>query len=195
MDTYFDKVQKFNKREDYRDDINIAKLLLKNCLESLKNREIFVIGTGLGGDSAILQDITDCKITGIEPRESFQEEVSKIYKKKNWKFIKCDLGEFVKLSESRSGIFLFIHSINHIPKKQIESLKKVIKKSFIIIINPNPEIEKIFGKTDNTVISYLNSKQIKKLFSSEIVFDLFYHQILIKNKNILLREAIVLKTD
>jgi len=68
----------------------------------------------------------------------------------------------MKLSNKLSGIFIFIHSINHIPKKQISLLQKSIKNSFIIIINPNPEIENIVGKTDSSVISYLNSKQIQK---------------------------------
>ena len=56
------------------------------------------------------------------------------------------------------------------------------------------EIERIAGKTDKTVISYLNSKQIQKLLDSEIVFDIFYNYVKIKKKEICLREAILLKS-
>ncbi len=105
-----------------------------------------------------------------------------------------NLGEFAKISNSLSGIFLFIHSINHIPKSQINAFQKAIKNSYIIIVNPNPEIERIVGKVDKTVISYLDSKRIQKLLDSEIIFDFFYNLIKVKGKDIFLREALVLKT-
>ena len=65
----------------------------------------------------------------------------------------------------------------------------------IIIINPNPQIERVVGKTDNTVISYLNSKQIQKLLNAKIIFNFFYNSVKIKNENIFLREIIVLKKN
>ena len=194
VDSYFDKVQKFNERYDYLKDINTARLFLEDCLINSKIKNIFIIGTGIGGDSKILQNIKNCKIVGIEPRESFQKEASKIYRKMNGVLIKCDLGKFIESYKNLSGIFLFIHSINHIPKKQIRLFQKSIKNSYIVIINPNPKLEKITGKTDPTVISYLDSKQIQKLLDSEIIFDVFYNSVTIKGKKILLREGIVLKT-
>jgi len=195
LDIYIDKVKKFNKREDYLIDINTARLFLEYCLMSSKTKKIYIIGTGLGGDTKIIKNLKNYKIIGIESRETFQKEASRVYKKFGGELIKKDLGEFMKLSNKLSGIFIFIHSINHIPKKQISLLQKSIKNSFIIIINPNPEIENIVGKTDQSVISYLDSKQIQKLLKSKIVFNFFYNPVKIKGKKILLREAIILKTS
>ena len=194
MDTYVDKVKGFNKRTDYTKDINIAKLFLEFCIPLVKSKKIFIIGTGLGGDYKIIKDVKKFKITGIEPRQTFQEYALKEYKKNGATLLKMDLGEFTKISKNLSGIFLFIHSINHIPKNQIIEFQKIIKNSYIIIINPNFKIEEIVGKVDKTVISYLNSKKIQKLFDCEIIFDLFYNLVKIKRKEILLREALVLKT-
>ena len=105
-----------------------------------------------------------------------------------------NLGEFAN-KKKISGIFLFIHSINHITIKEIQKFKKICKDSYIIIINPNPKIGKIVGKTDDTVISYLEMNDIEKLFKAKIIFDFFYHPIMLKRKRILLREAILLKTN
>lgn len=194
MDDYIIKVKKFNKREDYLKDITSAQMLLEYCLSLTSFKEIFIIGTALGEDVNIIKNFKRFKITGIEPRQTFQEYSSKVYKKIGGKLLKMDLGEFVRTSKKVSGIFLFIHSINHIPKKQISLLQKSIKNSYIIIVNPNPKIEKIVGKTDQTVISYLSSKQIQKLLNCEIVFDFFYNLVKIKENKIFLREAILLKT-
>jgi hypothetical protein len=194
MDDYVIKVKKFNQREDYLKDIKASQLLLEYCMSLTSSKEIFIVGTGLGGDVNIIKNSKRFKITGIEPRQTFQEYSSKIYKKIGGKLLKMDLGEFVRTSKKISGIFLFVHSINHIPKKQISLLQKSIKNSYIIIVNPNPEIEKIVGKTDQTVISYLSSKQIQKLLNCEIVFDFFYNLVKIKENEIFLREAILLKT-
>ena len=194
MDYYIDKVKDFNKRIDYAKDLNIARLFLEFYMPLIKSKKIFVIGAGLGGDSKIIKDVKNFKITGIEPRQTFQEYVSREYKKIGAKLLKINLGEFAKTSNSISGIFLFIHSINHIPKSQINAFQKTIKNSYIIIINPNPEIGRIVGKVDKTVVSYLNSKKIQKLLDSEIIFDFFYNLIKVKGKDIFLREALVLKT-
>jgi len=195
MDNYINKVKKFNKRIDYTKDINTAQLFLKFCIPLIKSKKIFFIGTGLGGDSKIIKNIKNFEIIGIEPRQTFQEYASKEYEKIGAKLLKKNLGDFAKSSKKISGIFLFIHSINHISKSQILKFERIAKKSYIIIINPNPQIEKIVGKTDTTVISYLNSKQIQKLLDVEIIFDFFYNPIKIKNKNIFLREVIVLKKN
>ena len=194
MDYYIDKVKSFNKRTDYTKDTNTAKLFLEFCMPLIKSKKIFIIGTGLGGDYKIIKDVKKFKITGIEPRQTFQEYALKEYKRRGATLLKIDLGEFVKISKNLSGIFLFIHSINHIPKNQIMAFQKIIKKSYIIVINPNPEIGKVVGKVDKTVISYLDSKRIQKLFDCEIIFDFFYNSKKIKEEDILLREALVLKT-
>ena len=195
MDNYIDKVKKFNKKIDYTRDINTARLVLEYCIPLVKSKKIFFVGTGLGGDSKIVKNIRDFEIIGIEPRETFQEHATKQYNKIGAKLYKKNLGDFVKIFKKLSGIIFFIHSINHISKNQILAFEKITKKSYIIIINPNPQIERVVGKTDNTVISYLNSKQIQKLLNAEIVFDFFYNSVKIKNENIFLREIIVLKKN
>lgn len=194
MDYYIDKVKDFNKRTDYTKDISTAKLFLEFCMPLIKSKKIFIIGTGLGGDYKIIKDVKKFKIIGIEPRQTFQEYALKEYKRSGATLLKMDLGEFSKISKDLSGIFLFIHSINHIPKNQIIALQKIIKNSYIIVINPNPKIERIVGKVDKTVISYLDSKKIQKLFNCEIIFNFYYNSKKIKGKDILLREALVLKT-
>jgi len=192
--SYYEKLKKFNNRKNYLIDTNTAKLFLSYCLTTSRHREIFIIGTGLGADYRIITDFKNLKVIGIEPRSSFQGIASKTYCKFGGKLLQMNLGEFVKISKNLSGIFLFIHSINHIPKSQLDTFRKSIKKSYIIIVNPNPDIEKIVGKTDKTVISYLNSKRIKKILNCETVFDFFYNPVKIKKSEIFLREAIVLKT-
>ena len=169
MDNYIDKVKKFNKKIDYTRDINTARLVLEYCIPLVKSKKIFFVGTGLGGDSKIVKNIRDFEIIGIEPRETFQEHATKQYNKIGAKLYKKNLGDFVKIFKKLSGIIFFIHSINHISKNQILAFEKITKKSYIIIINPNPQIERVVGKTDNTVISYLNSKQIQKLLNFFII--------------------------
>lgn len=195
LDNYVDKVKKFNGKEDYLVDVKIAKFFLENYLSKIKSKKIYFIGTGLGADSKIIEDVKNSKIIGLEPRDSFQEQAVKVYKNFGGKLIKVNLGEFSKDNSKLSGIFLFIHSINHIPKNQLRSFQKIVKNSYIIIINPNPQIEKIVGKTDRTVISYLNAKEIEDLLKSKIVFDLFYNKKKIRTKEIFLREVIILKTN
>ena len=195
MDNYIDKDKKINKKIDYTRDINTARLVLEYCIPLVKSKRIFFVGTGLGGDSKIVKNIRDFEIIGIEPRETFQKYATKQYNKIGSKVYKKNLGDFVKRFKKLSGIFFFIHSINHISKNQILAFEKITKKSYIIIINPNPQIERVVGKTDNTVISYLNSKQIQKLLNAEIIFNFFYNSVKIKNENIFLREIIVLKKN
>jgi len=191
--SYYEKVKTFNLREDYKHDVNIAKLLLTYCISF--THKIFIIGTGLGGDLKILNDFNDVKIVGIEPRPEFHFQVESTYKKFGARILKMDLKQFVKKSKKISGICLFIHSINHIPENQIKLFARYIQKnSFIVIINPNPQIGKIIGKTDKTVITYLNSKKIQKLLNCDILFDFFYNPIKIKGSEVFLREAILLKT-
>lgn len=189
---YYEKVKNFNKRSDYVYDINIGRLLLSYALDH-KIKNITIVGTGLGKDAEIIKDVNNKKIIGIEPRTEFQKESYLRYQKFRGKLHKMNLGEFVNSQKRLSGIFLFVHSINHIPKKQLEAFGNSLQaNSKIIIINPNPDIGKIVGKLDNTVISYLDSKRIQKILKCNIIFDFFYHQVDLKGHKMFLREAILL---
>ncbi|PBO85638.1 MAG: hypothetical protein COA77_03420 [Thaumarchaeota archaeon] len=194
MDHYIEKVKKFNQKDNYHLDIETGKLLIKYCLTS-KQKIFYVIGTGLGEDIEIVKSFKNVKIIGIEPRITFQEFAEKKYSKFGFKLIKQDLGEFTSsYSHKIYGIFLFIHSLNHIPHAQIKSLEKIMKKdSYILVINPNPLIEQIKGKTDKTAFHYLNSKKISNLLKSEIIFDFFYNPKPVRGQRIPIREAILLK--
>jgi len=190
---YYDKVNQFNKRKDYTRDIQVSQLFLDYCISNSKMKNIFFIGSGLGKDLSIIKHSKGLKITGIEPRSNFHKEAWKAYEKLNAKLLKMSLGEFVEKSKKLTGIFLFIHSLNHIPRNEIKRFTKSIKNSFIIIINPNPELEKLIGKTDITVISYLNSKNIEKILHCKILFDFYYNSVRLKGKQVFLREALLLK--
>ncbi len=192
MDPYYNKIKKFNSKENYDNDVKSAKLLLQYCIDNSKKKKIFFIGTGLGGDIKIVNGIKNIEITGIEPRETFQDSAEKAYEKIGGKLLKMNLGQFSK-TKKLSGIFIFIHSINHITKKELQEFQKSCVDCFFIIINPNPEIGKIVGKTDDTVISYLEMNDIKKLLKTKMIFDYFYFPIKIKKREIFLREAILLK--
>lgn len=193
---YFNKVKKFNTRKDYQLDVDTASLFLEYCLLNKKLKELFIVGTGLGVDVPMIKKLKTIQIIGIEPRPIFYERALKVYQKINGKLLNVTLGDFVKNSHgSLHGIFLFMHTINHIPRIELKRLKERIKDSFIIIINPNPSIGKIVGKLDDSVISYLDVKQIHKIFNGKIIYDFFYHSIRLRDKDILLREAILLKMD
>jgi len=192
MDSYYEKIKKFNSKKNYEDDIKSAKLLLQYCIDNSKKKKVFFIGTGLGGDIKIVKGIKNIEVTGVEPRETFQDSAEKVYKKIGGKLLKMNLGQFSK-TKKLSGIFMFIHSINHITKKELEQLQKACVNSYFIIINPNPEIEKVIGKTDDTVISYLKMNDIKKILKTTMIFDYFYSPIQIKKREIFLREIILLK--
>lgn len=194
MDQYIEKVKKFNEKDNYRLDVAVARLLLKNCLAGKQNT-LYVIGTGLGVDVDVVRDIKGIKVVGLEPRESFQKLAAEKYRKFGFKLYKVNLGQFVKLSpKSIGGVFLFMHSLNHIPYAQIRALDKILKKnSYIIVINPNPMIEKIKGKTDKTAIRYLNDRRIVKLLKSKVIFDFFYNPKPVRYQKIPIREALLLK--
>ncbi len=51
IDNYIHKVKEFNQRKDYQKDVSTAKLFLEYCLTIKKLKNIYFIGTGLGGDS------------------------------------------------------------------------------------------------------------------------------------------------
>ena len=193
MDHYIEKVKKFNEKDNYKLDIRVANMLIKNHVSN-KQKTLYIIGTGLGEDLEVAKNITGLRIIGLEPRPTFQEIAAKKYKKFGYQLLKEDLGQFVKSSKSTVGFFLFMHSFNHIPYRQIKALEKILKKdSYIIIINPNPMIEKIKGKTDKTAIRYLNSEKISKMLNSQIIFDFFYNPKPVKYQKIPIREALLLK--
>lgn len=190
---YYDKVKQFNRREDYIKDVNTAKLLVDYCLTSSITKRIFIIGTGLGADINIIKNKKRMQLIGVEPRATFYKEAFKEYRNLGGKLLNMTLGEFVNKSQhSLSGIFLFVHSINHIPRYELKLLRKSMKNSFVIIINPNPELEKTVGKTDKTVISYLTCSKIERILNCSTIFDFFYHPVKIKGKEVSLREAILL---
>lgn len=192
MNAYNKKLMIFNKRNDYKIDIKTAKLLLNFCEPNFY--QVSFIGTGLGGDIKIISKLQGKKVIGVEPQKSLQLVSEKKYKKIDGEFYKMNLGEYVKLKKKINGIFLFVHSFNHIPETQIRSFGNAItKNSFVIIINPNPEIQKIIGKTDKTVIEYRKSSYIEKILGCKIIFDFFYNPVKLKSEKIHLREAILLK--
>ena len=193
---YLMKVKKFNERSNYIYDIDTVKLFLDYYFNIFPTKKIFVIGTGLGGDIKKINMLKGKKLIGIEPRIIFYENAKKIYQNLNGQIFNLSLGDWISKSKSKlSGIFLFMHSINHIPQNEIKIFKQSIKNSYILIINPNPEIGKIMGKTDKTVYSYLDKNNLEKILNSTTIFDFYYHPIMLKRKRILLREAILLKTN
>lgn len=188
---YYKKVKLFNERKDYKNDVNTARLLLDFCGKNAD--KIFFVGTGLGRDTEIITKLKGKTIVGIEPRRSFHSDSEKKYREFNGILHKTNLGRFIKIQKKISGIVLFIHSFNHIPSNQIKLLARSLQKNtYIIIINPNPEIESIFGKTDKTVIKYWEANKIKKILKCKIIFDFFYHPIKLKNGKIFIREALLL---
>lgn len=191
---YYKKVKNFNRRSDYVYDINTGKLLLDYALDR-KIKNIIIVGTGLGKDFEIVKHAKNRKVIGIEPRIEFQKESIIKYQKFGGRLLNMNLEEFLIKSKNKiSGIFLFIHSINHIPKKQLERFADSLQKnSKIIIINPNPSIGKIVGKLDDSVISYLDAKKIQNILRCKVIFDFFYHSVRLKGNEVFLREAILLK--
>lgn len=193
MDHYIEKVKKFNEKDNYKLDIRVANMLIKNHISD-KQKTLYIIGTGLGEDLEVASNIKNLKVIGLEPRPTFQEIAARKYSKFGYRLLKTDLGQFVKSSKSMVGVFLFMHSFNHIPYRQIRALEKILKKdSYIVVINPNPMIEKIKGKTDKTAIRYLNSEKISKMLDSKILFDFFYNPKPVRYQKIPIREALLLK--
>lgn len=157
-------------------------------------KTLYIIGTGLGEDIESAKNIKGLKIIGLEPRDTFQQIAAKKYTRYGHRLFKGDLEQFAKKYKNIRGVFLFMHSLNHIPHRQIREFEKNIKRnSYIVLVNPNPSIEKIKGKTDKTAIHYLNSKKIVKLLKSEIIFDFFYNPKPVKYQKIPIREALLLK--
>lgn len=192
--SYFEKVKNWNLREDYKKDLDVINLLTHYSLSQKVNNDLYLIGTGLGADIDSILDFNKItSITGIEPIKKFYDNATEKYKKFGAKILNLKLGEFMS-QNNNSGIFIFSHSINHIPKEELLKFRNSLKKSFLVIINPNPEFPKRFWWTDDTILYYLSGDKIAELLNCEKIFDFFYNLVEIKNETIFLRNAIVLKT-
>ena len=195
-EAYFEKVKNWNLRKDYQKDLDMISLLTNYCLSQDVSKDLHLIGTGLGSD---IDSITKYKklnsIVGIEPIKKFYENARPKYQQLGASILNFSLGEFASKNKELSGIFVFSHSINHINNDELKKFKKILKKSFLIIINPNPEFPKRFGKSDDTVIYYLSSNEIARLLNCKIIFDFFYNLVDIKGETIFVRNAIVLQTN
>jgi len=193
--SYYEKVKNWNLREDYKKDLDVISLFTNYCLSKNISKDLYMIGTGLGADIGSIIKFTKLKsITGIEPITSFFESASPKYKNLNAKIFNLKLGEFVSKNDTLSGIFIFSHSINHIPDDELLEFKKSLRKSFLIILNPNPEFPKRFWWTDETILRYFSGDEISQLLNCEKVYDFFYNFVEIENKTIFVRNAVVLKT-
>lgn len=192
---YFEKVKNWNLRKDYSNDLEVIKLLVQYCLNLSETKDVFIIGTGLGSDLESIKNIPNVKsITGIEPIASFYQEALERYNSSGAKVLNLDLKKFTSLNRELSGVFIFSHSINHIKKEELLEFKKAIKKSFIIISNPNPDFPKRFWWTDETILYYLSGDEIAEILDCEKIFDFFYNLVEIKGETIFVRNAIALKT-
>ena len=49
-EAYFEKVKNWNLREDYQKDLDVISLLTNYCLSQNVNKDLYLIGTGLGSD-------------------------------------------------------------------------------------------------------------------------------------------------
>lgn len=193
--SYQEKVKNWNLRDDYKKDLDVISLFTNYCLSKNVSKDLYIIGTGLGADIDSIIEFTKLKsITGIEPITSFFESASPKYKNLNAKIFNLKLSEFVAKNDTLSGIFIFSHSINHIPEDELLEFKKSLRKSFLIILNPNPEFPKRFWWTDETILHYFSGDEISKLLNCEKVYDFFYNFVEIENKTIFVRNAVVLKT-
>ena len=103
------------------------------------NEDIFIIGTGLGADLESLSKFTPLNsIVGIEPIPEFYKTALEKYEKFQAKLFNVNLKTFSLENNNLSGVFIFSHSINHISKEELLEFANSIKKSYIVISNPNP---------------------------------------------------------
>ena len=194
-DEYYQKVRNWNSRTDYLKDLDVIKLLTTYCSTAYETANVFLIGTGLGADIESIKNLPNIRsVVGVEPIEKFYNEASEKYNKIGAKILNMTLDMFAASNDELSGIFIFSHSINHIPKDELLSFKKTLKKSFILVINPNPEFPKRFWWTDETILSYLSGEEIANILGCEKIFDFFYNLVEIKDQTIFVRNAILLKT-
>jgi hypothetical protein len=194
-ESYYEKVKNWNLRVDYKKDIETISLLTNYCLSKLNSTDLYFIGTGLGADiDSIVKSLKLKSIIGIEPLTNFYDSALSKYENIGAKLLNCSLGELSQKSTELSGIFIFSHSINHIPEEELKQFQKILKKSYIIIINPNPEFPKRFWWTDDTILDYFSGNDIANLLNCESIFDFFYNLVDIKGKKIFVRNAVLLKT-
>ena len=193
--SYFDKVNQWNQRSDYKNDLQVISLLTNYSLSNAVQKDIFIIGTGLGADLESLSKFSPLNsIVGIEPITEFYKTALEKYEKFQAKLFNVNLKTFSLENNNLSGVFIFSHSINHISKEELSEFAKSIKKSYIVISNPNPEFPKRFWWTDDTILHYLSGDEIANILNCEKIFDFFYNLVEINNETIFVRNAIVLKT-
>jgi hypothetical protein len=194
-DSYYKKVENWNLRIDYKKDIDTISLLTNYCLSKVISTNLYFIGTGLGADIDSIVESTKLKsIIGIEPLKDFFENALPKYQKIGATLLNCSLGQLSQNNTELSGIFIFSHSINHITKDELKQFQKILKKSLIIIINPNPEFPKRFWWTDDTILDYFSGNDVANLLNCESIFDFFYNLVDIKGETIFVRNAVLLKT-
>ena len=122
-EAYFEKVKNWNLREDYQKDLDVISLLTNYCLSQNVNKDLYLIGTGLGSD---IDSITKYKklnsIIGIEPIEKFYENALPKYQQLGASLLNITLEELSSKNHELSGIFVFSHSINHINEAELRKL-------------------------------------------------------------------------
>lgn len=194
-ESYYEKVKNWNLRVDYKKDIETISLLTNYCLSKVNSTDLYFIGTGLGADiDSIVKSQKFKSIIGIEPILNFYDNALPKYENIGAKLLNYSLGELSQKNTELSGIFIFSHSINHISKEELKQFQKILKKSYIIIINPNPEFPKRFWWTDETILDYFSCNDIANLLNCESIFDFFYNLVDIKDEKIFVRNAVLLKT-
>ena len=194
-ESYYEKVKNWNLRVDYKKDIETISLLTNYCISKINSTDLYFVGTGLGADiDSIVKSKKLKSITGIEPLKNFFDIALPKYEKIGATLLNCSLAQLSQKNTDLSGIFIFSHSINHITEDELKQFQKILKKSLIVIINPNPEFPKRFWWTDDTILNYFSGNDIATLLNCELIFDFFYNLVDIKGEKIFVRNAVLLKT-
>jgi len=165
MDAYVDKVEKWNNSKWYRLNMEVGRIALNDIL--VRMNKVYIIGTGMGADLEMLDEWTGLDIIGIEPRKTFQSIAQEEYTKRGQILLRCSCGDFAAVNKNLEGIFVFNHSINHIPLDELEEFRKSIKSGHIMVITPMPK--KI--KSDDTIIQYHTVKDLERIFKVKSTYS------------------------
>jgi len=163
MDEYINKVKEWNSRSWYKLNMEEGRMEFNDIL-ARRNR-VYIIGTGLGADLQMLDEYTELDVIGIEPRESFQSIAQKKYDKRAQFLFKGSCGDFAALNKNLEGIFIFNHSINHIPLEELKEFRKSIKNGHIMVFSPKP----VKVKGDDTIIEYRTVKDLERIFKVKAI--------------------------
>jgi len=158
MDEYINEVKEWNNRSWYRLNMEVGRTALNHII--VRRNRVYIIGTGMGADLKMLDEYKGLDVMGIEPRKTFQSRAQKEYNKRGQLLFKGSCGDFAALNKSLEGIFIFNHSINHIPLDELEELRKSIKSGHIIIFSPKPTK----NKRDKTIIEYRTLIDLERIF-------------------------------